>query len=235
MRNNEGVHRAVNAVVYYSDTGECKRIAQHLAQRLNYSLEDIADAGQEYGDAVLIFPVHCQNIPQTVTRFLRNLKVSNLTVIAAYGKMCHGNVLYEIARRYNHNIVAGAYVPAKHTYIDEPRFCNFDGLEPIVEKVQNPRAVKIPKSYKNPFANFFKGLRSRMGVKIIKGGNCDGCGACRACCPRLAIEDGKTDRKCIRCLRCVALCPKQALTIKLSPLMSAYLKKKKQDELVIYV
>lgn len=225
----------MNAVVCYSNTGECKRIADYLSQRLNYRLEDIFGAGREYGDAVLVFPVHCQNVPREVAEFLNNLKVSNLTVIAVYGKMCHGNVLYEIAKKYKHNIVAGAYVPAKHTYIDEPRFCNFEGLEPVVKKVKSPCAVKIPKSYKNPFANLFTGLRSRMGVRIIKGGNCDGCGTCRTYCPRRAIADGKTNRRCIRCLGCVAHCPKQALSFKPSPLMSAYLKKKKRDELIIYV
>lgn len=225
----------MNAVVYYSNTDESKRIAAYFAEKLNYDIVDIADAECEYKLAVLVFPVHCQNIPQAVTHFLKRLKVCELIVIAVYGKMCHGNVLYEIQQKFHHNIIAAAYVPAKHTYINEPRFCDFDMLRPIADKVTIHSVIKIPRSYKNLFSNVFKGLRSRMGVKIIKNNDCDNCGACKNCCPQNAIENGKTNSKCIRCLRCVAYCPKQALTIKTSPLMSAYLKKKKQDELIIYV
>ena len=225
----------MNAAVYYSNTDECKRIAAYFAERLNYEAVDIADAGCKYDRAVLVFPVHCQNVPQAVTHFLKRLTVGNLTVIAVYGKMCHGNVLYEIQRKFRHNIIAAAYVPAKHTYIDEPRFSDFDRLDPVIDKATKQGTVKIPKSYKNPFANVFKRLRSRMGVKIIKNSDCDNCGVCQKNCPRNAIVNGKTNRNCIRCLRCVACCPKKALTFKTTPAMSAYLKKKKQDDLIVYI
>lgn len=225
----------MNAVVYYSGTDECKRIATYFAEQLNYEIVDIAHAESEYQHTVLVFPVHCQNVPQVVAHFLKRLTVCELTVIAVYGKMCHGNVLYEIQRKYRHNIIAAAYVPAKHTYLNEPRFCEFDKLRPVVDKPTNHGAVKIPKSYKNPLANAFKGLRSRIGVKIIKNNACDNCGKCQNDCPQHAIVNGKRSRKCIRCLRCVASCPKQALTFKTTPAMSAYLKKEKQDELIIYI
>lgn len=225
----------MNAAVYYSNTDECKRVATFLADRLSYELVDIYEAESEYTRAVLVFPVHCQNVPQVVTRFLKRLTVCELIVIAVYGKMCHGNVLYEMQRKYRHKIIAAAYVPAKHTYLDEPRFSDFDKLLPVIEKTEKPSEVTIPKSYKNPLANLFKGLRGRMGVKIIKKDGCDNCGVCESSCRLHAIENGKTNRKCIRCLKCVASCPKQALTIKTTPAMTAYLKKKKQDELTIFV
>ncbi|MCH5154254.1 MAG: hypothetical protein J1F71_03485 [Clostridiales bacterium] len=225
----------MNAVVFYSATDECKRIAAYFAERLSYEIVDIVGAGCKYERAALVFPVHCQNIPQAVIHFLKRLTVDYLTVIAVYGKMCHGNVLYEIQRKFRHNIIAAAYVPAKHTYIDEPRFSDFDRLDPVIDKATKQGTVIIPKSYKNPFANVFKGLRSRMGVKIIKNNGCDNCGMCQYNCPRNAIVNGKTNRNCIRCLRCVASCPKKALSFKTTPAMSAYLKKKKQDELIIYI
>ena len=225
----------MNAVIYYSNTDECKRIATYLAEQLNYEFAEISGAKSNYQHVVLVFPVYCQNIPNAVTKFLKRLTVENLTVIAVYGRMCHGNVLYEIQHKYRHNIIAAAYVPAKHTYIDEPRFCDFDRLKPIVEKATDSAAVKIPKSYKNPFANAFMGLRSRIGVKIIKNDGCVGCGVCQNNCPCHAIVNGKTNRKCLRCLKCVTICPKQALTYKTTPVMSAYLKKKKQNDLIIYV
>lgn len=225
----------MNAVIYYSNTGECKRIAEYFAKQLGFPLVDMANAEHQYENAVLVFPVHCQNLPQAVTQFLRNLTVSNLTVIAAYGKMCHGNVLDEIQQKRRLNIVAAAYVPTKHTYLDEPRFDDFDKLRQVVDKTLNPSAIKIHRSYKNPLASAFKGLRSRIGVKIVKNSNCDNCGLCETNCQQHAITHGKTNCKCIRCLKCVAHCPKQALTFKTTAAMTAYLKKKKQDDLVIFV
>ena len=54
----------MKAVIYYSNTNESLRIAEYLAENLSYPLTDIRNAlDNEYSDAVLVFPVHCQNIP----------------------------------------------------------------------------------------------------------------------------------------------------------------------------
>lgn len=225
----------MNAVIYYSNTNESKRIAEYFAKQLKFSLVNIANAEYNYENVVLVFPVHCQNVPQAVTQFLNSFASQNLTLIATYGKMCHGNVLYEIQNKYKFNIVAAAYVPTKHAYLNEPRFSNFERLHRVVDKTLNPSTIKIPRSYKNPLANAFKGLRSRIGVKIIKNNDCDNCGLCQTDCPQGAIANGETNCQCIRCFKCVANCPKQALTFKTTTAMSVYLKKKKQDELVIYI
>ena len=38
------------------------------------------------------------HIPDIVKAFLKNVSIDNLTVVATYGKMCCGNVLYEIQK-----------------------------------------------------------------------------------------------------------------------------------------
>lgn len=237
MRNNEGVYRKMNAVIYYSNADESRRVAVYLAGKLGYELLDIELIREyRYDNLLLAFPVYCQNIPQKVTAFLARLNVNNLAVVATYGKVNHGNVLYEIQRLYKHNIIAAAYVPAKHAYIDGERFEQFDKLDVIVSKFDNPSRINVPKSYKNPFANIFKGLRSRLGVKIVKDcGKCDNCNICGANCPQKASNYGKTNCKCIRCARCVTHCPQQALKIVKSKIMAKYLAKTSQNELVVYV
>ncbi|MDE5593006.1 MAG: 4Fe-4S binding protein, partial [Clostridiales bacterium] len=50
-----------------------------------------------------------------------------------------------------------------------------------------------------------------------------------------AIAYGKTNRKCIRCLKCVAQCPQNALHFSARLPMRTYLRKKKCDKLLIYV
>ena len=229
----------MNAVVFYSNTSQSRGIAEYFAEKTGYALADIeADCSNGYKNLVLVFPVHCQNIPDRVKAFLKEVTVENLTVIATYGKVCGGNVLFEIQNKYHKNIVAGAYVPTKHSYIDgDTAFCDFQRLDPIFEKIQNPSVIKLPKLYKNPFADLFPTVRSRLGLKIRNTAGCNGCNFCAKACPLGAIEYGKTNKKCIRCLRCVGKCPKQALSVKLGPPLKLYLKKShnKNKKLIIYI
>ena len=227
----------MNAVVFYSNTGQSKAIATHLANQLGYPLADMeTKCTVHYKDLVLVFPVHCQNIPDVVKDFLENVSVENLTVVATYGKMCCGNVLYEIQKNYQKNIVAGAYIPTKHSYIDnDDVFCDLYKLKPLVEKVKEPSYIKLPKLYKNPFADIFPKLRSRLGVAIQKGENCSKCSLCAESCSFGAIKSGITNRKCITCLKCVGSCPNKALKIKVGLPLKLYLRKKKANKLIIYI
>lgn len=227
----------MNAVVFYSNTGQSRSVATYFANQLGYPLSDIeTDSVNHYQNLVLVFPVHCQNIPDPVKAFLKEATVDNLTVIATYGKMCCGNVLYEIQRDHHKNIVAGAYVPTKHAYIDnDGAFRDFDKLIPIVEKVKKPSSIQLPKLYKNPLADIFPKQRSRVGLKIYKNASCNSCNACAKHCFFKAIQSGTTNSKCIRCLRCVDICPRQALKVKMRWPLKLYLRKKKMNKIMIYV
>lgn len=226
----------MNAIVYYSNTRQSKHIAEYLSTKLDYPLLDITKIeNYTFDNLVLVFPVYCQSIPDYVKAFLSRLCVDSLALLATYGRMCYGNVLWEIQKKYNHNIIAGAYIPTKHSYLEEKNFENLEGLDAIIEKIKKPSAVEFPKEYKNPFADFFKKSRSMLGVKIIKGTDCDECGACDKLCINNAIKNGITNSKCIRCLKCVTECPKKALSIKNRLPLRLYLSKKKLEKLVIYV
>ena len=227
----------MNSVVFYSNTGQSKAVAAYFAEQLRYSLVDIeTNHWDNYKNLVLVFPVHCQNIPDVVKTFLEKITVENLTVVVTYGKMCSGNVLYEIQKNYQKNIVAGAYIPAKHSYIsNDDAFSNFAELKPLVEKIKAPAYIKLPKLYKNPLADIFPKLRSRLGLTIQKSADCVGCNLCAEHCSFGAIKAGKTNGKCIRCLKCVEICPRQALKAKIGLPLKLYLRKKKAKNLIIYV
>ena len=226
----------MNAVIYYSNTGQSRRIAEYLADKSGFELLDMYEISQSVFDAaVLVFPVHCQNIPAAVKTFLQRLKANALAVVATYGKMSFGNVLYEVQKNYRQNIVAAAYVPVKHAYLTEKGFEECEKLDRIIEKLQNPVAVRIPKSRKNPLANIAPKLRSRAGVKLYSDAACNNCGICTAVCKNGGIVNGKPNKNCIRCLKCVESCPQKALHFSLSPAMRSYLKKKKKTDLIIYI
>lgn len=235
MCHNEGVYRAMNAVAFYSNTGESRAVAQFFAKSLNYPLLNIEEVCPEsYNNLVLIFPVHSQNLPHIVKRFLNNAKIENLTAIATYGKMCPGNVLQEIQKKYGFSIIAVAYIPTKHSYTGGESFSEWESLTPIIDKVNNPSPIKLPKLYKNPFASLLPDLRSRFNVKIYKTQACNGCGVCADNCPFNAISEGVTNGKCIRCLKCVSSCPNQALKFHLRLPLRLYLKRQKMSKLIIY-
>lgn len=237
MYNYAGVFKVMNAVVFYSNTGQSKSVAEFLSNQLGYALMDIEEVVlEEYENLVLVFPVYCQNIPDLVKGFLRKITVVNLTTIATYGKMCPGNVLYEIQKKYCFNIIAGAYVPTKHSYIEEDDiFDDFEKLSLLIDKIQNPSLVQIPTRYKNPFANAFPKLRTQIGLKIKKSADCNGCNQCGMNCSCGAIRNGVTNSNCIRCLKCVKICPHQALKVQKGFWLKTYLRKKKMNEIIIYV
>lgn len=153
----------MNAVIFYSNTGQSKAVATYFADALKYPLWDIeTNCAKCYHNLVLIFPVYCQNIPDAVKAFLKKVNATNLTVVATYGKMCCGNVLQEIQRDYNQNVVAAAYVPTKHTYIEEDTpFCDYAKLVKVIEKIKDPAPIELPKLYKNPLANLFPNGEAR--------------------------------------------------------------------------
>ena len=230
----------MNAVVFYSNTGQCKNIASYFSNNLGYTLIDIETDIKTnctyYENLVLVFPVHCQNIPDIVKTFLEKVTVKYLTAVATYGKMCCGNVLYEIQNRYQKNIVAGAYIPTKHSYIeDDDIFNDFDKLNIIVEKIKSPSYIKLSKLYKNPLADILPKQRSRAGLIIQKNTNCNECNFCSEHCSFDAIKMGKINNRCIRCLKCVDICPRKALKIKMKLPLKIYLSKKRMTKLVIYI
>ena len=226
----------MNAAAYFSCTGESKRIAEYIAGELDFRLLEIREIDdREIDNLVLVFPVHCQNIPEPVKDFLCRASIKNITVIATYGRMCPGNVIYEIGKKYHSNIVAAAYIPTKHSYLTEESFSDFKRLKPLIEKIKSPSKVKLPRLYKNPIADLLPRLRSRIGIKMIKNGKCDSCGMCTEGCDFGGIKNGITNTKCVRCLRCVKNCPMEALSFKARLPLKIYLNKKKSNKLIIYI
>ncbi len=229
----------MRAVVFFSASGESRRVAEYLSERLALPLMEIEKAGGPYfEELVLVFPVYCQNLPVPVSRFLGSVGAKRLAVIATYGKMGFGNVLFEIQSRYPTDVIAAAYIPTKHTYIqNDTPFEDFGALEPIIEKLSSPSpsTVSLPCLGKDPFADLFPSLRSRLGLAIRKTEACDSCGICASVCPMGTMRSGRTGSNCIRCLRCVNSCPKGALKPKARLPLRLYLSKTRERRTVIYV
>lgn len=224
-----------DAVVYYSCTGQSREVARYMADKLSFPLFDMERIdGGCYGNLVLVFPVHCQSLPDIVKAFLKNTEIKNLTAIATYGKACCGNALYEIQNKYGKNVIAAAYIPTKHSYSNGESFRDYGALNPLIDKIKAPAPIGLPKLYKNIFAGFFPKARNRFCVKLYKTADCNGCNRCAEVCPENAIKRGVTNGNCTRCLKCAATCPQNALKFKPRLPLRIYLKKHNKGILIIY-
>ncbi len=224
----------MNAIIYYSNTNESLNIAKYISDKENLPLYDINTLKEYTFDFIyLIFPIHYQSIPKEIIPSIKKIKANRAIVIATYGKMSFGHVLYDIKKILKAKIIAGAYIPAKHTYLlkDKP-FNDYNKLDSIIQLKSRTEEIKFPKTKKNIFSNFLPRFRHQISVKIIKNKNCNQCNRCNLICKNIKI--GKPNNQCIRCLKCINSCPNRALEFKLSPIMNNYLKKERVNQFIVY-
>lgn len=228
----------MNAVIYFSCSGQSLRVAQTLGEKLNYEVFDVYsekfNTDIHFECVVAVFPVHCQGIPKPFGKILKELRTDNIALVATYGGANPGNAVYEAAKLVTGTVVAAAYIPAKHTY-------SFEGYREIIvpdeliEAILACRQIKIYRRRKTPFASLLPELRSRLIIKIFKTSKCNGCGICDMVCPMNAMKLGKPNRRCIRCLKCVYTCPKGALSTAKSFILKKYLGSVEFNKVILYI
>ena len=231
MSNNEEVFRKINVVIYLSYTFNSKKVALFCSKYLNYDLRELVEVNLnlKYNNVLLVYPIHSEAIPINLANLIKNIKCNKMIVIATYGRINHGNSLYNLVYKYKLPIIAGCYFKTKHSYLKADKYePNYNDLIPIIAKFNNQDAkiIDIKKSKSSLGYNFFPKLRAQMGVKIILDKNkCMACNMCGNICLNNAIKNGKINSNCIRCLACVYNCPHHALDFKLSKILEIYLRK----------
>ena len=226
----------MNGIIYYSNTNESYNISKYIASKTGYDLLDINKLNNfNYDNLFLIFPVHYQSIPKEIRNIIKKITAKKAVVVATYGKISYGRVLYDLQKILNAKIVAGAYVPVKHTYIvDDHRFNSFGELDPIIDRINDDTEIMFTKTKRNIFSGFMPIIRHQLSIKITKTDKCINCGKCNTLCNY--IDNGKIiSNKCNRCLKCVNECDYNGLDFKTSRFMNRYLKKKKKNEDILYL
>lgn len=228
----------MTTIYCFSGSGHSLALSRALSEMLECKIAEIgfdSETSSNNDTAVVVFPVYCQNIPAPVKSFLKKMSAKHIVLIATYGKISYGNVLYEAQQLVHGEIIAGAYIPMSHTFLDEDYTFNTRHLSSIVDRIKAPQKVQIPKTRKNLLSNIFPALRSRIGVKLTKTDHCNNCGLCETLCPMLAIQNGRIHSECIRCLRCVTNCPQKALQRKNRWILKKYLKSYHKEEYVLFL
>lgn len=227
----------MTAVYCFSGAGHSRDLADWVSARIHAPVYRIgADAVPTTTDcAVLVFPVYCQNIPQPVKRFLQTVTSKYVVALATYGGISPGNVLQEASASVRGAVIAAAAVPTGHSFLSQPARADYAALIPLCDRIAHPKKAEIPKLFKNPFAGFFPSWRSRISVRIRPTSACGNCNLCERNCPQQAFHNGKPNHTCIRCLRCVSLCPKHALRVSVRPITKRYLLKKRAARWYIFL
>ncbi len=234
MRDYERVYKSMNAVIYWSNTGESLKIAKYISEKTGYELCELMSLKEKnFDDIFLVFPIHYQSVPTTIVRPLKGLKFHKAVLVLTYGKMKHGDVLNEAQNILYGSVVGGAYIPCKHTYLlNDKSFNEFDKLDNIIALIDRDTEAIFTKQKRNIFAKILPNTRHRLSVTIYKNDDCINCGECNKVCSH--IHNGVVDKHCIRCLKCYFACPHDALEFELSPLLKDYLKGQKKKEIEIY-
>ena len=223
-------------VYCFSGAGHSAEVAAHCAERLGGRVISIGEETKCRGERVLIvFPVYCENLPPPVAGFLRRAEAGCAALIATYGGVSYGRVLYDAQQLFPGSVIAGAYVPTEHSLARDGR--RFDGapLASLLAKLsEGGTEIMLPKTPKHFFSDFAPAWRSRIGAKLVRDGNCTGCNACGAACPMGAMQQGRANRDCIRCLRCVLTCPQGAFSVRLSPVLKHYLRSRRCNDTIVY-
>lgn len=222
-------------VFYFSAAGSCRAVAEYFAHTLALPISEIDDCPANTDTAIVVFPVYCQRLPSPLRRWLPGLKAENAVLIALYGRMHPGAALSQAAGLCPCTVIAGANIPAPHSYLGESFSPDLSRLRPILERIARPEKTRIPRGKRQFFARLAPDVRSRLGVRIVKSSRCSRCGLCSRRCPMHSCQKGKPGKNCIRCLRCVYECPRRALSFTLHPALKSYLSAPKRGEYEIYL
>ena len=217
----------------FSATGRTRQIADYFADKLSSQVYELPCESAVCGTAIVVFPVYCQALPAPVKAFLPKLTAARLVLIASYGHMSYGNVLWEASRLNKAPVIAAACVPIGHSYLNEETGFDCSLLDPILERIRFPREITVPKTHKDFFAGLMPGLRSRLGVRMKKTEACTDCRLCITKCPVGAMTEKGPGKHCIRCLRCACVCPAGAMEYSLTAPVRLYLRKKRCSQFLI--
>ena len=223
-------------VRFFTGSGHSEAIARACAGAMGEAALPMGEPLRENAVLLLVFPVYCERVPPPVAAYLTACGAERAAFVAAYGGMSYGRALYDAQALFRGKVIAAAYVPTEHAYTQDGYPFDAAALKPLFEKVLSGEGtiVLIPKGRRH-FLSGAPGLRSRLGVRLVRSSRCSGCGACERVCPMHAMRAGKPDGRCIRCLRCVRACPEEALSFRLSPLLRAYLRRRRKNETRLFL
>lgn len=219
--------------IVFSPTGGTQKAADMLAEGLDKPVEkvDLSSASEDFSSvnlkeedvAIIAVPSFGGRVPALAAQRLSEIKGNGArcVVMCVYGNRAYEDTLIElndIAVNCGFKVIAAVAAVAEHSICRQYAAGRPDGDDAerlrdfaaqIAKKIEGGEE-KLPEIPGN------RPYKKAGGASLVpKADNrCNGCGICAVKCPAQAIDAAdpkKTDaKKCISCMRCIAVCPQHA-------------------------
>lgn len=223
--------------VYFSPTGGTKKVADILSSpwECEKTEIDLSDSTLDFGKIVMekddiciaAGPVYGGRIPLMASENLRKLKGNGAkaVVVAVYGNRAYEDALLEMkdsVQEAGFSCEAGVAAIAEHSIARQfgagrPDAEDEKQLTAFAEKIKEAITDKNEESELHIPGNHPYKEYKVMPMAPAVGDSCVKCGLCGEKCPAGAISRENpllTDKaRCISCMRCITVCPKNARTL----------------------
>lgn len=222
-------------IFYFSGTGNSKWVAEEIAKGLGDIAYDITKLKvveniKKEKNIGLVFPVYAWGVPEAMIKFAKKIPKTEAFTFGVctcgedaglsmkkLSKIYHLDSSYSLAMPNNYLI--GSELEDEETVREKIKFSKVKveriiadiGLGRKVYDVHEGSKAGLKSSFVNKGFNQF--ARSTKSFSVNE--NCIGCGLCEQNCPAKTIKlvDNKPTwgKKCYQCLKCINLCPKEAI------------------------
>lgn len=233
--------------IYFSPTGGTKKVMDILAGEWQDVREiDLTRADMDYSeyhlqkeDVCLIgVPSYGGRVPQVIIERLRKMQNDGAAavMVVVYGNRAYDDTFLElkhVLRERHFKVKAGIAAVAEHSIMHQygkgrPDTHDVEELKKFAQDIQsaweNLQEAAVPGN--QPYREY-----NGVPFKPKAGKGCSGCGTCEKLCPVQAIPAENPsevdEEKCISCMRCISVCPKQVRKINPIMLLAASQKLKK--------
>lgn len=219
-------------ILYFSSTGNSLYIAKRVKSRLGGKILFIPTYrgdGGEFDRIFIVTPIYSFGMPVPVCDLLDRLdKTVEIFVIQNYGGMVGGAdrlfFEYAAARGLNVKSIHVLKMPENFTLVmSPPRFyvdlilkSADERIDGIISDIEN-RKYRIPHKKHTKEKTYLKNKSNWhiIGERLSATDKCIRCGKCVALCPvdNISLTNGKITfaNKCIACLACFHRCPQKAI------------------------
>lgn len=222
-------------ILYFSSTGNSLYIAEKVKNAFGGQIKYIPnyDAdGSEFEKIILVTPIYSFGMPTFVYDIIPRLnKKSEVIIIQNYGGMVSGAdyLTYQYAQKYGLNIKAVYVIKMPENFTTTftvPGFYIKSTLKKADKAIDNViNSIKsgdyrVPKKCRTKEKTYLKNKSDwhLIGESFSTTDACVKCGKCVDICPvgNISLKDGKIlfANKCVACLGCYHRCPQKAIVYK---------------------